>query len=194
MESVFFEDADALRAWLAEQHASASELWLGFYKRGSGLTGVTYAEALDAALCYGWIDGLRKRIDEARYAIRFSPRKQGSIWSAVNVTRAGELAELDLLQPAGLRAFSERNQVRASYLYEAAARTLDADAERQFRANAPAWEFFQAQAPSYQKAANWWVMSAKRPATRLRRLGDLIAVSATGHRLGNLTSPPTSKP
>jgi uncharacterized protein YdeI (YjbR/CyaY-like superfamily) len=196
LDAVFFDDADAWLAWLAEWHATENELLLGFYKRGSGQDGMSYAAALDAALCYGWIDGTRKRIDDASYAIRFSPRKPGSIWSAVNVARAGELAEQGRLQPAGLRAFNARNQTRDSYSYEgdAATRALDAVYERQFREHATAWAFFQAQAPSYQKAANWWVMSAKRAETRVRRLQQLIEVSEQDQRLGHLVrqaKPPT---
>jgi uncharacterized protein YdeI (YjbR/CyaY-like superfamily) len=188
MEIIFFESASRLRAWLEENHEQATELPVGFYKVNSGKTGITYAEALDEALCFGWIDGVRKSIDTTSYTIRFTPRKSGSIWSSVNTKRAGELLQLGLMRPAGLKAFQERDQEKSQqYSYEARNRELDESYEERFRANTKAWDFFQAQAPSYQKVANWWVMSAKKEETRLKRLATLIQDSENGKRLAHLT-------
>ncbi|MCC7451517.1 MAG: YdeI/OmpD-associated family protein [Anaerolineae bacterium] len=191
MDAAFFESQADFRHWLMSNHAAANELWVGFYKKDSGQTGITYAQALDEALCFGWIDGVRKRIDDNRFMNRFTPRKPRSIWSQVNTARAEELIRLGLMQPAGLKAFETRDQEKArQYSYEARNRPLDAQYEQQFRANQQAWDFFQAQAPSYQRAANWWVMSAKKEETRLRRLVTLIGDSAKGQRLAAVTYSP----
>jgi uncharacterized protein YdeI (YjbR/CyaY-like superfamily) len=191
MEVTFFETPAAFRAWLTEHHDRARELWVGFHKKGTGRPSITWPEAVDQALCFGWIDGVRKRIDDASYAIRFTPRQPGSIWSAVNVKRAGELAELGLMQPAGLAAFAARDEAKTNrYAYEQRAAALDEAAERQFRANAAAWAFFEAQPPSYRRAAIWWVVSAKKEETRRKRLAVLIEDSAQGRRLAMLTRPP----
>jgi uncharacterized protein YdeI (YjbR/CyaY-like superfamily) len=188
MDVQFFASPSMLRAWLEENHARATELQIGFYKTKSGRAGISYAEALDEVLCFGWIDGVRKSIDAGSYTIRFSPRKPGSTWSSVNVKRAGELAQLGLMQPAGLQAFNERDQDKSNqYSYERSAAALDSAYEQQFRANAKAWHYFQSQAPSYQKTASWWVMSAKREETRQKRLATLISDSAQGERLPHLT-------
>jgi len=140
---------------------------------------------VDEALCVGWIDGVRKRVDERRYVIRFTPRKPRSTWSAVNVARMAELTRLGRVQPAGLAAFERRAPERTGiYAYEQrATAALDAAAERTFRANAAAWEFFQAQAPSYRRTITWWVVSARREETRRKRLATLIEQSALGRRL-----------
>jgi uncharacterized protein YdeI (YjbR/CyaY-like superfamily) len=188
MEIIFFESASGFRAWFEENHEQATELFIGFYKVNSGKTGITYAEALDEALCFGWIDGVRKSIDATSYTIRFTPRKLGSIWSSVNTKRADELLQLGLMRPPGLKAFQERDQGKSQqYSYEARNRELDESYEERFRANTKAWDFFQAQAPSYQKVANWWVMSAKKEETRLKRLATLIQDSENGKRLAHLT-------
>jgi len=192
-EIIYFASAAELRAWLEERHATASEVWIGFYKKASGAAGITYAQALDEALCVGWIDGVRKRVDERSFTIRFTPRKPGSIWSAVNIARASELQAQGLLRPAGLTAFAQRDDARSkvySYEQERASVTLDPAFEQQFRAEAQAWAYFTTQAPSYQRAARWWVMSAKQETTRARRLATLIADSAAGRRLAHLTSTP----
>ncbi|HYP39529.1 MAG TPA: YdeI/OmpD-associated family protein [Chloroflexia bacterium] len=188
MEVVFFESQSELRKWLEANHDKAKELWVGFYKKSSGQAGITYAEALDEALCFGWIDGIRKSVDEISYTNRFTPRKPGSKWSMVNIKRANELVEAGLMQPSGLKAFSERDEKKSKlYSYEERARKLDDAYEEQFRANKEAWDFFQAQPPGYQRSAAWWIMSAKREETRLKRLAALIAGSRKGERLVEVT-------
>lgn len=188
MEVTFFKSPSELRNWLQANHDKAKELWIGFYKKSSGRTGITYAEALDEALCFGWIDGIRKSVDEISYTNRFTPRKPGSIWSMVNIKRAGELAEAGLMHPSGLKAFGERDEKKSKlYSYEERVRKLDDVYEEQFRANKGAWDFFQAQPPGYQRSAAWWVMSAKREDTRLKRLAALIEGSEKRQRLVEVT-------
>jgi uncharacterized protein YdeI (YjbR/CyaY-like superfamily) len=184
-QPVYFATPDELRAWLAEHHERAAELWVGFFRKETGEPSITWPEAVDEALCVGWIDGVRKRVDERRYVIRFTPRKPRSTWSAVNVARMAELTRLGRVQPAGLAAFERRAPERTGiYAYEQrATAALDAAAERTFRANAAAWEFFQAQAPSYRRTITWWVVSARREETRRKRLATLIEQSALGRRL-----------
>ncbi len=191
MKPTFFATPTELRAWLEEHHATTPELWVGFYKKGSGKPSITWPESVDEALCFGWIDGVRKGIDDTSYAIRFTRRKARSIWSAVNVSRATELTRLGLMRPAGLKAFEERAAERSSvYSYEQENAALDAESEQQFRANTQAWDFFQAQAPWYRKAAIWWVISAKKEATRLKRLATLIADSEQGRTVEGLSRRP----
>jgi uncharacterized protein YdeI (YjbR/CyaY-like superfamily) len=191
MNATFFEAPAALRAWLAEHYDRATELWVGFYKKGTGRPSITWPEAVDAALCFGWIDGIRKSIDDTSYAIRFTPRKPRSNWSAVNIKRAGELTALGLMHPAGLKAFEERTTDKSGvYSYEQRnAAELNTEYEAQFRANPTAWEFFQAQPTGYRQTAIWWVISAKKEETRLRRLATLIEDSERGRRLGLLARP-----
>jgi uncharacterized protein YdeI (YjbR/CyaY-like superfamily) len=158
---------------------------MGFYKKSSGQPSITYPEALDEALCFGWIDGIRKAVDESRYTIRFAPRKPGSIWSNVNIKRANELIALGRMMPAGLAAFEARKQEKSGvYSYENRPRQLSAEYEQKFRANQKAWEFFQSQAPYYRRTASAWVMTAKKEETHMRRLATLIEDSAQGRRLG----------
>jgi len=191
MEPIFFAGPSAFRAWLEEHHERARELWVGFYKKGSGQPSITWPEAVDEVLCFGWIDGVRKGIDDVSYTIRFTPRKPRSIWSAVNVKRAEELTRLGLMRPAGLRAFEARAAERSGiYAYEQRnAAELGEEYERRFRANKEAWDFFQAQAASYRRTAIWWVISAKREETRLKRLAALINDSASGRTIRPLTRP-----
>ena len=191
MEPTFFAAPSAFRAWLEEHHERAQELWVGFYKKGSGQPSITWPEAVDEVLCFGWIDGVRKGIDDVSYTIRFTPRKPRSIWSAVNVKRAEELTRLGLMRPAGLRAFEARAAERSGiYAYEQRnAAELGEVYERRFRANKEAWDFFQAQAASYRRTAIWWVISAKREETRLKRLAALIDHSAHGRTIRPLTRP-----
>jgi uncharacterized protein YdeI (YjbR/CyaY-like superfamily) len=180
----FFATAADFRAWLDAHHDTARELLVGFHKKGSGRPSITWPEAVDEALCVGWIDGVRKRIDDASYSIRFTPRKPGSTWSAVNLDRVQDLTRAGRMRPAGLRAFAARlPEKSAIYAYEQEQPpAFDDAAEARFRANGPAWEFFQAQAPSYRKTAIWWVVSAKKEETRRQRLATLIADSAEGRR------------
>lgn len=191
MDVMFFDSPADLREWMAQQHGTAKELWVGFHKKQSGKAGITYQEALDEALCFGWIDGVRKSIDEGGYSIRFTPRQPRSIWSAVNIKRVGELTTLGRMQPAGIKAFEERDEQRSrQYSFENRAQTLDATYEEQLRASPKAWEFFQAQSPSYRRVAIWWVMSAKREETRQRRLTTLVADAEQGRRLAAVTYTP----
>ncbi len=188
MDAIYFHDADELHAWLAEHHATADELLLGFYKRETGAPSPTYGEALDAALCYGWIDGVRRRVDEARYTIRFTRRTADSHWSAVNLRRAAELEAAGRLHPAGLAAYHGRKPERErQYSYENRPRELDEPYRAQFEANPAAWAFFQAQPPSYRRSAAWYVLDAKQEATRQRRLTQVIEASAAGQRLAQLS-------
>jgi uncharacterized protein YdeI (YjbR/CyaY-like superfamily) len=190
MEAKFFTSQSELREWLKENHAKAAELWVGFHKKSSGKEGLNYAQVVDEALCFGWIDGIRKSLNETSYTNRLSPRKRSSIWSAVNIKRVGELSELGLMQPPGLKAFTERDLKKQNqYSYEQDNHELSEEYEKQLKANNQAWDFFQAQAPSYRKAANWWVASAKREETRQKRLAALIEVSEQGRRLPHLVSP-----
>jgi uncharacterized protein YdeI (YjbR/CyaY-like superfamily) len=186
----FFTSARAFHKWLARHHDRSTELWVGFFKKSSGRRSITYPEALDEALCFGWIDGLRKGIDELSYRIRFTPRKPTSIWSAVNTKRVGELEAAGRMQPSGLETFRGRDHERTKlYSYERSAARLDEAQERKLKANRPAWAFFQAQPPFYRRTATWWVVSAKKDETRVRRLDVLIETSAKGLRLPQFTSP-----
>ena len=186
---VFFATPTELRAWLEANHETEKELIVGFYKKGSGKPSITWPEAVDEALCYGWIDGVRRRIDDVSYAIRFTPRKPRSNWSAVNVDRVAELTRLGCMHPAGLAAFNGRAPGRTDiYAYEQrAAARLEPAAEQAFRANERAWAFFQAQAPWYRRTATWWVVSAKKEETRRKRLATLIDDSAHERTLRLLT-------
>jgi len=184
MQPTYFRSPTEFHRWLETNHSAAAELLVGFYKKSSGHPGITYSEALDEALCYGWIDGVRKSVDETRYTIRFTPRKPRSKWSAVNIKRAGELKDLDRMKPSGLAAFEGREQGKAGYSYEERPRELDSVYQEHFRAHPKAWEFFQAQPPGYRRTVSFWVMSAKKDETRLRRLGQLIEISEKGQRLG----------
>jgi uncharacterized protein YdeI (YjbR/CyaY-like superfamily) len=191
MEPVFFATPEEFRAWLEEHHATETELLVGFHRKGSGRPSITWPESVDQALCFGWIDGVRRRIDDASYTIRFTPRKQRSTWSAINVKRVGELAEQGLMHPAGIAAFERRSDDRtAIYSYERrTAAAFEPEQERAFKADAEAWSWFQAQPPSYRRTATHWVISAKRPETRERRLGQLIEDSAAGRTIPLLTRP-----
>ncbi|HEX6620065.1 MAG TPA: YdeI/OmpD-associated family protein [Solirubrobacteraceae bacterium] len=191
MQPTFFATPEDLRAWLEAHHDSETELLVGFHKKGLGRPSITWPESVDQALCFGWIDGVRRRIDDDSYSIRFTPRKQRSTWSAVNLRRVGELTELGLVRPAGLAAFERRSDDRtAIYAYEQRRTAkLDAEQERRFRANAGAWKWFQAQPAGYRRTASYWVISARRPQTRERRLEQLIENSAAGRTIRSLTPP-----
>lgn len=183
-KATFFRSAEELRKWFAKHHASARELWVGFHKTGTGLRSVTWPESVDEALCVGWIDGVRKRIDDDAYAIRFTPRQPGSTWSGVNVRRAEALEEEGRLQPAGRRAFEARRPEKTgTYSYEQAHEGLPEPYAGALRKNKAAWLFFQAQPPWYRKKVGWWVASAKKEETRARRLAKLAEESAQGRTL-----------
>jgi uncharacterized protein YdeI (YjbR/CyaY-like superfamily) len=179
MKPIFFPSPAAWRAWLEDHHAETAELWVGFYKKDSGQPSITWPESVDGALCFGWIDGIRKRIDDVSYVIRFAPRRARSIWSAINIKRVTELTRLKLMHPAGLKAFEQRTGDRSEiYSYEQRKTAkLSPSQEKQFRTNKKAWDFFQAQPPSYRKPATWWIISAKKEETRQKRLARLIADS-----------------
>ena len=188
MNPKFFKSPSAFRKWLAANHSTAKELWVGFYKKSSGKPSITWPESVDEALCFGWIDGLRKSIDEDSYMIRFSPRNPGSIWSAVNMGNAERLIKENRMQPAGLKAYEARKENRSGiYAYEQRSPELIEPYLGKLKRNKKAWEFFQAQPPSYRKTMNWWIVSAKKEETRLKRLEQLIEDSAAGRRIGLLT-------
>ena len=190
MKVKYFQSASEFRRWLAVNHARLSELRVGFFKKDSGKGGLTYAEAVDEALCFGWIDGLKKRVDELSYTHRFTPRKLKSNWSRINIQHAQRLKKAGRMTPAGLKAYAAREPERSGvYSFENAPRTLAAADEKQFKADKIAWEFFQRQPPGYQRIAIWWVVIAKKPETRARRLGQLIAESRDGRRLGQAAFP-----
>jgi uncharacterized protein YdeI (YjbR/CyaY-like superfamily) len=175
----YFKTPGHFRKWLEKNHAVASVLWVGFHKKDSGKPSITWPESVDEALCFGWIDGVRKSVDQTSYIIRFSPRKSLSIWSAVNIKRAQELIDLGRMQPAGLDAFQKRKEDRSRrYSYEQQGSKLALEHEKKLRANRVAWKFFSAQPPWYQRTTAWWVTSAKKEETRLKRLEQLIACSA----------------
>src|SRR5215213_865500 len=167
----FFSSPEAFRRWLQDNHDSASELLVGFHKKESGRKSITYAEALDEALCFGWIDGVRKRLDETSYTIRFTPRKAKSIWSLVNVKHVERLKRDGRMHAAGLETFERRDPKRTGiYAFENAPLALSAEYEKKFRQNKSAWEFFEAQPPYSKRVSIYWIMSAKKEETRIRRL------------------------
>jgi uncharacterized protein YdeI (YjbR/CyaY-like superfamily) len=184
MNPEFFKTPAAFRKWLAANHAKSNELWVGFYKKGSDQPSITWPESVDEALCFGWIDGIRKSIDEESYKIRFTPRKPTSVWSAVNIRNVAKLIEQDRMQAAGMKAFAARKENRSGiYAYEQRSPELVEPYLGKLKQNKAAWKFFQAQPPSYRKVMNWWVVSAKREETRIKRLEQLIEESAQGRRI-----------
>jgi uncharacterized protein YdeI (YjbR/CyaY-like superfamily) len=184
MKPTFFPTLAAFRKWLERNHGKADALWVGYYKKGSGKPSMTWPESVDEALCFGWIDGIRKSIDGARYTIRFTPRKRNSVWSSVNIKRAGALKELGRMRPAGLEAYQARRENKSGiYSYEQRSVNLAEPYNTLLKKNKTAWSFFQTQSPTYRKAISWWIISAKKPETRLTRLETLIAFSVKGQRL-----------
>jgi len=191
MTPQFFATQAAFRRWLEAHHAKERELLVGFYKRGSGKPSITWPESVDEALCFGWIDGVRKSLSEEAYTIRFTPRKTTSIWSAINVARVAALQALGKLTPAGERAFAARTERRTGvYSHERSeAAALDPEQQKRLAASPAAAAFFAGQAPWYRRAATHWVVSAKRPETRERRFAELLACSAEGRSIGLLKRP-----
>ena len=182
----FFKTPADFRKWLEANHEKARELWVGFYKKGTKPS-ITWPESFSEALCFGWIDGVRKSVDESSYTIRFSPRKPGSVWSAINIRTAKALIEEGRMYPVGLRAFEARKENRSGiYSYENRPQTLPATYEKKLRKNPAAWKTFQAQPPWYRRTVTWWVVSAKKEETRLKRLDQLIEDSAKGLTLPQL--------
>jgi uncharacterized protein YdeI (YjbR/CyaY-like superfamily) len=187
----YFATPAQFRSWLEAHHETEPELLVGFHKKATGVPSITWPESVDEALCFGWIDGVRRTIDDDRYTIRFTPRRRGSNWSAVNVKKVAQLTRQGRMQPVGLRAYEARSESRTGvYSFEQSREPhLTEEQERTFRADAEAWTFFSCAPPSYRRAATWWVISAKHEATRERRLGQLIEDSRAGRRIKQLTRP-----
>jgi uncharacterized protein YdeI (YjbR/CyaY-like superfamily) len=185
----FFATPADFRAWLEEHHGQAQELFVGYYKKGSGRPSITWPESVEQALCFGWIDGVRKSLGQESYFIRFTPRRPGSIWSAVNIQKVEELTRQGLMRPAGLEAFEARSEEKSGiYSFEQKQDPkLPPAQEQRFQADPRAWAFFQAQPPWYRRTATWWVVSAKKEETRQKRLASLIADSAAGRTIRTLT-------
>jgi uncharacterized protein YdeI (YjbR/CyaY-like superfamily) len=191
MEPIFFESPAELRAWLEQNHETETELLVGAYRKATGKPSVTWPQIVDEALCFGWIDGIRRGIDDESWSIRLTPRKPTSNWSSVNIGRVAQLEEEGRMKPAGRAAFARRREERSGiYSYEQRGKAkLEPDQEREFRANEAAYEFFRSQPPGYRRTATHWVVSAKREETRRKRLATLIEDSANGRRLRHLTRP-----
>lgn len=171
----YFKTPADFRKWLTKNHAKATELLVGFYKRGTGRASLTWPESVEEALCFGWIDGVRKRVDDDSYTIRFTPRKPTSTWSAINIRLAEKLIDEGRMCPPGLRAFRARKAIKSAiYSYENRPQSFSPEYEKSFKRNKRAWEYFGAQAPWYRRTSIYWVMSAKKPETQLRRLSTLI--------------------
>jgi uncharacterized protein YdeI (YjbR/CyaY-like superfamily) len=180
----FFRTPSDFRNWLERNHAAKREVSVGFYKKASGKASITWPESVDEALCFGWIDGIRKRIDEISYQIRFTPRRRGSIWSTINIKRAKELTKQKRMRPIGLKAFAARIESKSRiYSYEQRRAELEEPYISRLNKNKSAWDFFQAQPPSYRKMMSWYIMSAKTEETRSKRFAKLMKASAKGKRL-----------
>ena len=182
-EPTFFPTAADLRRWLVANHATAPELLVGFWKKGSGRPSIDWPQARDQALCFGWIDGVRKSLGEDAYTIRFTPRRKGSVWSKVNVERFEALKATGLMTPAGERAYEENKHKSGLYSYERETARLSPVEESVFRKNAAAWSDWERRPPGYHKAVLHWVTSAKKPETRAKRLATLIECSAAGEKI-----------
>jgi len=196
MQPQYFAAPDEWRDWLERHHATAPELWVGFYKRGTGRPSLTWPESVDHALCFGWIDGVRQRIDDERYAIRFTPRRKGSTWSRVNLARVKELTRQGLMRPPGRLAHEARAPAKTKlYSYEQRKRAkLPPALEAKLKRNRKAWTYFQARPAWYRQSAVWWIVSAKKEETRARRLATLIADSAAGRFIRHLARPGPALP
>jgi len=187
--------AAEFREWLEAHYAEADELWVGFHKKDSGRPSITWPESVEEALCFGWIDGIRRSIDEARYAIRFTPRRPKSYWSAVNLRTVLRLIDAGRMRPAGMKVYEERDPARAEQYSFETRRGLGPAEERVFKRNAKAWAYFQAQPPHYRRTTGWWVVSAKKEETRNRRLASLVECSLRGVWIpGFLPRPGRGKP
>ena len=187
MKPKFFSTPEKFREWLEQNHAGTTELLLGFHKKSSGKKSITYPEALDEALCYGWIDGVRKNLDETSYTIRFTPRKPRSIWSLVNVRHIERLTKEGRMRPAGIEAYERRDPKRTGiYAFENRPREFSPELEKAFRKNKTAWRFFETQPAGYKRVIVFWVMEAKKEETRLKRFKQLVEISEKGLRLGQL--------
>ena len=195
MRPRIFNTAADLRRWLEANHAATPEIWLSLRKAGARCPGVTYAEALDLALCFGWIDGVRHPFDHEYFSVRFTPRKRRSIWSKINLRHYERLEKMGLVAAPGRAVFQQRDPKRSGlYSLESRRKQLPPAYRRRFQANPTAWSFFQSQPPGDQRIATFWVVSAKQEVTRKRRLAQLITDSAQGRRLRMLTRPAARKP
>ncbi|MFZ4797633.1 MAG: YdeI/OmpD-associated family protein [Bacteroidia bacterium] len=178
MEPIFFSTPLDFRNWLAKNHQNETELLVGYFKVNSGKPSITWSESVDEALCYGWIDGVRKSIDEHSYMIRFTPRKPTSIWSNININKVAELTKKGLMKPAGITAYKHRKEEKSGiYSFEIEPKELSVEFEQKFMENEVAWNFFIAQAPSYKKVMIHWIMNAKQTATQISRLEKTILAS-----------------
>jgi uncharacterized protein YdeI (YjbR/CyaY-like superfamily) len=187
-QPTYFPTQATFRKWLQKNHEKAVELLVGFYKVGSGKQSMTWSESVDEALCFGWIDGIRKSIDEESYSIRFTPRKPKSIWSAINIKKIEELSKQGLMHPAGLAAFSRREENKSRiYSYEKEIATLSDDFLKIFKLNSKAWKYFQSLAPSYKNHAIHWIMTAKQETTKIKRLQELIRDSEAERKIKRLS-------
>jgi uncharacterized protein YdeI (YjbR/CyaY-like superfamily) len=187
---VFFESPAELRAWFEANHEAATELWLGYHRKRTGRPSVTWQQVVDQELCFGWIDSVRYSLGDDRSAQRITPRRKGSVWSAVNIKRFEELDQMGLVHPNGRAAFEKRDEARPRiYSYENRSGGFDEAREKEFRKDRGAWKFFESQAPSYRKTAAYWVMSARHDATSKRRLELLVEHSRKGERLPQFVSP-----
>jgi len=185
MEPTFFSRQEDFRKWLKKNHSKEKELLVGFYKVTSGIPSMSWSESVDQALCFGWIDGIRKSIDEKSYTIRFTPRKKDSIWSAINIKKVEELTKSKLMTPAGKKAYSYRTENKSKiYSHEKEPVELDPQYVKVFKKNKKAWNYFSTQAPSYKKVMIHWIMSAKQEKTRISRLEKTIVTSEEEKRMG----------
>jgi uncharacterized protein YdeI (YjbR/CyaY-like superfamily) len=184
MKPAFFPKQSDFRKWLEKNHLKEKELLVGFYKVGSGKPSITWPQSVDEALCFGWIDGIRRSIDDESYSIRFTPRKPKSIWSAVNIKKMADLKKKGLLKPEGIAAFEKREEHRSKvYAYEKAPAKLSSSFEKQLKANKKAFDFFKRLAPSLQRVYIHWIMSAKQEKTQISRMEKLIRESEAGRKL-----------
>jgi len=184
MNPVYFQDQDEFRKWLEKNHNKESEIIAGYYKVGTGKPSMTWSQSVDQAICFGWIDGIRRSIDKERYCIRFTPRKLKSIWSNVNIKKVEELKQKGLMKKPGLDVYNNRSVSKSGiYSFENGIIKLDDDFEKLFKANKKAWDFFEKLAPSYRKTRSYWVMSAKQQATKISRLNKLIIASEKHNKL-----------
>lgn len=184
MEVLFFKTLDEFRSWMDVNHQTMKELWVGFYKSSLKREGIAYPDSVDVALCYGWIDGIRKSIDSESYCNRFTPRKPRSNWSEINIAKVHKLIEQGLMKPAGLKLFEQRMERRAGeYSYENKPEKLSDDLETVFRSNEKAWKYFNSLSPSHRKTVYFWIMSAKQESTKMSRLIKLIDASEAGKKL-----------
>jgi len=190
----FFKSGAEFRKWLARNHDKASEIWIGFYRKDSGKGGITYKEALDEALCYGWIDGIRKKLDDESFTNRFTPRKKNSVWSNVNIAHVARLKSEGRMMPPGIAAYDAMDDKRAGvYSFEREKAELEPAMKKRFRQNPKAWKYFENQPPYYRRMAAWWIISAKRDETREKRLAELIKVSSKEMRLAPFAPASQSK-